>query len=156
MPRLDAERIALWRQFCLLSTGVQRKLDQALADEHRLPLAWYEVLTAVRAAGGSMRVHELCAVLDEVPSSLSRRLDRMTDDGYLRRKHTPLADDRRAVSVQITAAGRYAWRDANITFRRLVQKYFAQHLTDTDLAALQRVWGKLEVELRTEPDGDDD
>ena len=103
-----------------------------------------------------MRVHELCAVLDEVPSSLSRRLDRMTDDGYLRRKHTPLADDRRAVSVQITAAGRYAWRDANITYRRLVQKYFAQHLTDTDLAALQRVWGKLEVELRTEPDGDDD
>ncbi len=71
------------------------------------------------------------------------------------RTHPGLLDDRRAVSVQITAAGRYAWRDANITYRRLVQRYFAQHLTDTDLAALQRVWGKLEVEMRTEPNDDD-
>ena len=138
MPRLDAERIALWRQFCTVSTGLQRKIEQTLMDEHDLPLTWFDVLTAVRAAGGSMRVHELREVLDEVPSSLSRRLDRMTDDGY-----TPLPDDRRAVTVSLTNNGRYAWRDANITYRRMVQQHFAQRLTDTDIAALQRVWSKL-------------
>ncbi len=143
MPRLDAERIALWRQFCTISTGLQRKIEQTLMDEHDLPLAWFDVLTAVRAAGGSMRVHELREVLDEVPSSLSRRIDRMTDDGYLKRKHTPLPDDRRAVTVSMTNNGRYAWRDANITYRRLVQQHFAQRLTDTDIAALQRVWSKI-------------
>ena len=143
MPRLDAERIALWRQFCVLSAAIQRRVDQALIEEHRLPLAWFDVLTAIRDAGGSMRVHQLCEELDEVPSSLSRRLDRMVDEGYLRRRHTPQDDDRRAVSVQMTAAGRYAWRDANITYRRMVQRHFAQRLTETDLAALQRVWGKL-------------
>ena len=143
MPRLDAERIALWRQFCTISTGLQRKIEQALMDEHDLPLTWFDVLTAVRAAGGSMRVHELREVLDEVPSSLSRRIDRMVDDGYLKRKHTPLPDDRRAVTVSMTNNGRYAWRDANITYRRLVQQHFAQRLTDTDIAALQRVWSKI-------------
>ncbi len=143
MPRLDAERIALWRQFCTISTGLQRKIEQTLMDEHDLPLAWFDVLTAVRAAGGSMRVHELREVLDEVPSSLSRRIDRMVDDGYLKRKHTPLPDDRRAVTVSMTNNGRYAWRDANITYRRLVQQHFAQRLTDTDIAALQRVWSKI-------------
>jgi DNA-binding MarR family transcriptional regulator len=144
VPRLDAERIALWRQFCTLSTAMQRRIDQALIDEHRLPLAWFDALTAIRAAGGSVRVHQLCDELDEVPSSLSRRLDRMVDEGLIRRRHTPQADDRRAVTVQMTAAGRYAWRDANITYRRMVQRHFAQRLTDTDLAALQRVWSKLD------------
>ena len=155
MPRLDAERIALWRQFCTLSTAVQRKIDQALTEEHRVPLPWFDVLTSIRAAGGTMRVHQLCEALDEVPSSLSRRLDRMTEEGLVRRKHSPQPDDRRAVTVQLTAAGRYAWRDANITYRRMVQRLFAQRLTDTDLAALSRVWGKLTDELISEVEPSD-
>ena len=143
MPRLDAERIALWRQFCQVSAALQRTLDQQLTDEHGLSLAWFDALSAIRAAGGSMRVHELCEVLGEVPSSLSRRLDRMEEAGFVRRKHTPQPDDRRAVTVSLTADGRTEWRDANTTYRRLVQEHFAKRLTDTDIAALQRVFSKL-------------
>ena len=143
MPRLDAERIGLWRQLCITSTALQRRVETQLQEEHFLSLAWFECLAAMRDAGGTMRVHELCEVLDELPSSLSRRLDRLEEEGYVRRKHTPVADDRRAVTISLTAAGRTAWRDANITFRRMVQSHFAQHLTDTDIAALQRVFTKL-------------
>jgi DNA-binding MarR family transcriptional regulator len=143
MPRLDAERIGLWRQLCIVSTALQRKVDAQLQDEHFLSLAWFDCLAAIRDAGGVMRVHELSEVLDELPSSLSRRLDRLEEEGYVRRKHTPLPDDRRAVSVSLTAHGRTAWRDANITYRRMVQQHFAQSLTETDLAALQRIFGKL-------------
>ena len=143
MPRLDAERIGLWRQLCTVSTVLQRKVDTQLQEEHFISLAWFDCLTAIRDAGGTMRGHELSEALDELPSSLSRRLDRLEEEGYVRRKHTPLPDDRRAVSVSLTANGRGAWRDANITFRRMVQQHFAQSLTDTDLAALQRIFGKL-------------
>lgn len=143
MPRLDAERIALWRQFCQVSAALQRTLDQQLTDEHGLSLAWFDALSAIRAAGGAMRVHELCAELGEVPSSLSRRLDRMEDEGLVGRQHTPQPEDRRAVTVTLTAEGRSLWRDANIEYRRLVQEHFAKRLTDTDLAALQRIFGKL-------------
>ena len=142
MPRLDAERIALWRQFCSVSTALQRQVDQALVEEHDLSLAWFEVLSAVRDAGGSIRVHELCEALDEVPSSLSRRLDRMEHDELLQRAHTPQPDDRRAVTVSLTPEGRLLWRDANITYRRMVQEHFAKRLTDTDIGALQRVFGQ--------------
>ncbi|MDO8363519.1 MAG: MarR family transcriptional regulator [Actinomycetota bacterium] len=143
MPRLDAERIALWRQFCQVSAALQRTVDQQLVEEHELPLAWFDALAAIRSAGGAMRVHELCAELGEVPSSLSRRLDRMEEQGLVRRKHTPQPDDRRAVTVTLTADGRAVWREANIVYRRLVQEHFARRLTDTDLGALQRVFGKL-------------
>lgn len=143
MPRLDAERIALWRRWNIASTDLQRKMDAQLMEAHDLPLAWFECLAAIRDAGGTMRVHELSEALEELPSSLSRRLDRLEDEGMVRRKRTPLPDDRRAVSVSLTKAGREVWHDANITFRRMVQYHFAQHLTDTDIAAIQRVLGKL-------------
>ncbi|MBI4932575.1 MAG: MarR family transcriptional regulator [Actinobacteria bacterium] len=143
MPRLDAERIALWRRWNIASTELQRKVDAQLMEDHDLPLAWFECLGAIRDAGGTMRVHELSEALQELPSSLSRRLDRLEEEGMVRRKRTPLPDDRRAVSVSLTKAGREVWRDANITFRRMVQHHFAVHLTETDIAAIQRVLGKL-------------
>ncbi len=143
MPRLDAERIALWRELCTTSARLQRTIDRTLNDLHGLPLPWFDALTEIRRAGGSVRVHELCVALDEVPSSLSRRLDRMEHEGFVRRKASPRKDDRRAVIVTSTPDGRAAWFDANVTYRRMVQHHFAQRLTDTDIAALQRVWGKL-------------
>ena len=142
MPRLDAERISLWRQYCLWSDSLQRRVDQQLMEDHDLPLAWYDCLTAIRDAGGELRVHELCDTLGEVPSSLSRRLDRLEDEGLVRRSQPPRHGDRRAVTVSLTAAGRAVWRDANITYRRMVQQLFAQRLTDTDITALMRVFTK--------------
>lgn len=143
MPRLDAERIALWRQLCVAIDDTRRQLDRELGEQHAMPLAWFDCLAAIRDSGGTMRVHELCEVLHEVPSSLSRRLDRLEDEGWITRAHTPSPSDRRAVSVSITSVGRAEWRDANVTFRRLVQQHFAQHLTETDIAGIQLVLRKL-------------
>ena len=89
-------------------------------------------------------MHELCNALEEVPSSFSRRLDRMEDEGLVRRSATKSATDRRAVTVRLTADGRARWRDAAVTYRRLVQQLFAHRLTDTDLLTLQRVFSKFE------------
>ena len=109
-----------------------------------MSLAWYDALTAIRSAGGRMRVHELCTALSEIPSSLSRRLDRLEEEGFVWRKSTPMPDDRRAVTISLTREGRNVWRDATITYRNVVQTYFARHLTETDILALQRVWAKLD------------
>ena len=143
MPRLDAERIALWRQLCTSSTALQRRIDQVLMEEHDLPLAWFEVMSALQRAGGAMRVSRLCSELDEVPSSLSRRLDRMEGEGFVDREATPEPGDRRSVTVSLTREGRSLWRDANVIYRRGVQRHFAQMVTETDIHALQRLLAKL-------------
>ncbi len=143
MPRLDAERIALWRRFQRNSADVRRRIDAELVAQHDVSLAWFEVLSTIRDAGGSMRVGELCEQLAEVPSSLSRRLDRMEAGELISRQAAPAIDDRRAVIVAIEREGREIWRDANITYRRMVQDQFARSLTDTDIAALHRILGKL-------------
>ncbi|MEY2580956.1 MAG: hypothetical protein QOE09_805 [Ilumatobacteraceae bacterium] len=145
MPRLDAGRVATWRAFGMIVADVQRKVEEGLVNDYDLPLAWFEILAALQAAGGSMRVRELCETLHEFPSSLSRRLDRLEESGFVHRAPTPIPDDKRAVLVSLTRDGRAEWRDANITYRRMVQQHFANALSDTDIAALQRIFSKLDT-----------
>ena len=143
MPRLDAGRVATWRAFGVVTADIQRKVEAGLVDDYELPLAWFETLAALQAGGGSLRVGELCEVLHEPPSSMSRRLDWLEEQGFVKRSATPKHDDKRAVTVSLTRDGRAEWRDANITYRRMVQQHFAHVLSDTDIAALQRIFGKL-------------
>jgi len=144
MPRLDAGRLATWRAFGVVAAEVQRKVEAGLVDDYDLPLTWFEILASLQAAGGSMRVGELCEALHELPSSLSRRLDRLEEQGFVSRTAISVHDDRRAVIVSLTPDGRAEWRDANITYRRMVQQHFARVLSDTDIAALQRIFSKLD------------
>jgi DNA-binding MarR family transcriptional regulator len=143
VPRLDAERIGLWRSLDRTVTAVGRQIDADLVDEFDLPLAWFEVMSALQRAGGAMRVSRLCSELDEVPSSLSRRLDRMEGEGFVEREATPEPTDKRVVTVILTREGRSLWRDASVIYRRGVQKHFAQVVTDSDIVALQRLLSKL-------------
>lgn len=142
MPRLDAERVVLWRRLGNVIAAVQRELDAELEEAHGLSLVWFEAMSAIRDGGGQRRVSELCEALGDVVSSVSRRLDRMQDAGLVERSDAPVDGDRRSVTVSLTNAGRALWRDANITFRRVLQHRFASWLTDTDVAALQRVLTK--------------
>jgi DNA-binding MarR family transcriptional regulator len=143
MPRLDAERIDLLRSLSQATTAISRLIDADLLAEYDISLAWFDVMTALQRAGGSLRVSELRNLLDEIPSSLSRRLDRMEQEGHVEREPTPTPTDRRAVTVHLTRDGRLFWRDANVTYRRAVQRHFAVVVTDSDINAMQRLLSKL-------------
>ena len=81
-----------------------------------------------------------------MPSSLSRRLDRLEQVGWVERHTSSNGADGHAVEVTLTKDGREVWRDANVTYRRMVQHVFASKLTDTDIAAITRVLGKVSAE----------
>ena len=50
MPRLDAERVALFRALGLATTAIVRQIDAELVEEFQLPLAWFDVMTALQRA----------------------------------------------------------------------------------------------------------
>jgi DNA-binding MarR family transcriptional regulator len=143
VPRLDAERIALWRRLRVAVGHVDRRIDLQMVAEHGLSIRQFDVLSALRTSTEPTRVNQLCAELGEVASSLSRRLDRLEEAGWIKRHLGPTDVDGRTVTVTLTRQGRLVWHDANITFRRELQRHFAQALTETDIAALTRVLGKL-------------
>lgn len=144
MAAPDPERIAVWRSFLAAHAAVERALTIALEEERELQLPWFEVLNALQLAGGKVRVMELAELVLVTPSSLSRQLTRLEDEGLVRRERSvAVGEDNRAVLIVLTRDGRDTWRRANTTYQRVVKRLFTSHLTDTDVASMHRVLGKV-------------
>lgn len=139
MARLDATRVAVWREMQSVSAEIERRIDEALLAEWEVPLGWFDVLSALQRLGGAARPSDVAVELRLVRSSLSRRLDRLEEEGWVQRTRPADLDDQRAVVVELTRRGRTLWREMNVTYRRAVQLHVASALSDEDVAALRRV-----------------
>ena len=145
MPRLDAQRVAAWRDLQSVGAELERVIDDELTAEWDVPLGWFDVLAALQRLGGAARPSDLADELRLVRSSLSRRLDRLEEEGWVARKRPGDVDDHRMVVVELTRRGRTLWREMNVTYRRAVQTHVAGVLTDTDIADLRRILSKISV-----------
>jgi len=143
MPRLDATRVSAWRELQAVAAELERVIDDELTAEWDVPLGWFDVLAALQRLGGSARPSDLAVELRLVRSSLSRRLDRLEEEGWVARQRRGDRDDHRAVVVVLTRRGRALWREMNVTYRRAVQAHVSSHLADSDVAHLARILGIL-------------
>lgn len=139
MARLDATRLAAWRELQSVAAELERTIDDELTAEWDVPLGWFDVLAGLQRLGGTARPSELAVELRLVRSSLSRRLDRLEEEGWVARRRPATADDHRAVVVELTRRGRALWREMNVTYRRAVQAHVASALDDTDVGELRRI-----------------
>jgi DNA-binding MarR family transcriptional regulator len=138
MPRLDATRVAAWRDLQSIAAELERLIDEDVTAEWDVPLGWFDVLAGLQRLGGRARPSDLAAELRLVRSSLSRRLDRLEEEGWVAR-HQPANVDHRAVVVVLTRRGRTLWREMNITYRRAVQAHVSSLLADGDVSDLRRI-----------------
>jgi len=143
VPRLDAERVALWRAFQTAGEVVSRSIEAEMFAEFHLALPQFDLLAALAQSNDQMRVKELCEILSAVPSSLSRRIDSLAERGYVTREEAPTVEDNRAVMVRLTRMGRLVWRDSNILYRRAIQREFANGLTETEVSTMVRALTKV-------------
>jgi DNA-binding MarR family transcriptional regulator len=141
MSRPDPERLAVWRSFLQAHATITRVLEEELRDERDLPLGWYDVLVQLHEAGGRLRMHELAERLLINKSSLSRQCDRMEEAGLLLREPSP--EDGRGWYAVLTREGKDLLRRSSPVHLRGVQQHFTQYLTETDVAALSRIFAKL-------------
>lgn len=146
MARLDATRVGAWRGLQAVVGQIEREIDVELRADWDIPLGWFDVLASLQRLGGRARPLDVAADLRLPPSSLSRRLDRLEEEGWIARHRLVDDADRRAVEVELTRTGRRLWREMNVSYRRAVQASFAQHLADADVGALRQVIELLTVE----------
>lgn len=136
MPRLDAARVQAWRDLQSIVAELERRIDDDLRDEWAVPLGWFDVLSTLRQLDGRARPQDVASALRIPASSLSRRLDRLEEEGWVRRHRDVDPDDHRAVEVELTKRGRNLWREMNVTYRRAVQARMATHLDEDAMAAV--------------------
>jgi len=142
MARLERSRLEVWQQFLRAHRRVLAVLGDELEQERGLPLAWYEVLLHVeRAPDRRLRMGDLADAVVLSPSGLTRLVDRMVDDGLVRRE--PCPSDRRSTYAVLTGDGRSALRRAAPTHLRGIDEHFARLLTDDEVDVLSRALGRV-------------
>jgi DNA-binding MarR family transcriptional regulator len=119
--------------------AVQRAIDDDLRREWAVPLGSFEVLAALRELGGAARPQDVAAWMRIPPSSLSRRLDRLEEEGWIARHRGVDPEDHRVVEVELTSRGRTLWREMNVSYRRALQSRFAGRLSDEQIGILTDV-----------------
>jgi DNA-binding MarR family transcriptional regulator len=101
---IDEEQLALWRAFLRAHSTMLRRISRDLEDAGLPPLAWYDVLAALRdAPERSLRQVELAERVLLSNSGLSRLVDRIESKGLVERKNCP--SDRRSFHVSLTDEG---------------------------------------------------
>jgi len=139
MPRLDNVRVGTWRGLQALVGELERNIDEELRADWDITIGWFDVLTSLQRLGGLARPLDVAADLRLPASSVSRRLDRLEEEGWIARHRHVDELDKRAVDIELTKSGRRLWREMNVSYRRAVQSLFATHLDDEDIDDLRRI-----------------
>jgi DNA-binding MarR family transcriptional regulator len=133
--RPDDWRIAVWRSFLRAHAAVIHELEQELAAEARLPLSTYDVLLQlVEAPGHRLRMAELAARVLLSRSGLTRLVDRLQADGFVRREPSP--NDARGTYTVLTREGFNAFRRAAPVHLAGVQRHWLSRFDDDELRVL--------------------
>ncbi|GAA1865439.1 MULTISPECIES: MarR family winged helix-turn-helix transcriptional regulator [Pseudonocardia] len=134
--------LASWRSFLRAHAGVTRQLETELEGEQQLSLAAYDVLVQLsEAPGHRLRMTELADAVLLSRSGVTRLVDRLERVGLVAR--AKVADDGRGVTARLTDTGYDRLRTAAVTHLRGVRAHFVERLDADDLAALERIMGRL-------------
>ena len=140
--QLSKQHLAAWRTFLKAHALLVDRIDHDLVAARQLPLSWYDVLIELyEAPERRLRMHEVAERVVLSRSGLTRLVDRLEAEGFLRRDRS--GADRRGAYAVITEEGIAALRRAWPIYARGIAQYFAHWLTEEEAqlfaAALERI-----------------
>jgi DNA-binding MarR family transcriptional regulator len=136
--------LAAWQALLRAHASVMRELSTDLALKARLPLGDFDVLAQLAFAGGELRMTDLAHRAFSSRSAMTRRVDRMVEEGLVRRTNSDA--DGRGVVVALTDAGLAALEAAVPIHLKGVSKLFVERLSDEELSVLERALGKIALD----------
>src|SRR5215204_2500424 len=133
-----------WQSLLRAHATLLRELATDLVDEIGLTLGDFDVLAQLGQANGELRMSELAAQAFSSRSGMTRRIDRLVDEGLVMRTNSDA--DGRGVVVALTDAGVSRLAEAVPGHLRQVRELFVDKLTDVELSALAGALDKVAVE----------
>src|ERR1700704_4265524 len=120
---------------------LMRQLQTDLVSKTGLDLNDFDVIAQLALAGGRLRMTELAARAFSSRSGLTRRIDRLVEEGLVGR--TTADGDARGVVVTLTDAGGARVSETVQVHLRAVAMLFMAKLDDQELAVLERALKKV-------------
>jgi DNA-binding MarR family transcriptional regulator len=131
-----------WYALLCTHAHVTAQIDAVLTERHRISFSAFEILCRLKDQE-PQPVRALAGRLVSVsPTRASRLMQDLINAGLLQRG----ADqgDGRISLISFTAEGRRFAEEVVVTFAEAVRKYFVAPLDAEDIAALTRIWKKLQ------------
>jgi DNA-binding MarR family transcriptional regulator len=137
----DDPGILAWRTFLTAYATIIRRLEAELEDQQSLALSDLDVLIQLHRAGGTLRMRDLAERALLSRSGMTRRVDRLEEDGYIVR--TACDTDRRGSFAQLTDAGRDRLVAALPSHLRGIEAHFVAKLSPDELDMVRSALSKL-------------
>jgi DNA-binding MarR family transcriptional regulator len=141
-PDIDLDVEGIVDRIGGINRRMKKGMEIVLAEYGLTPPEWHVMSHLRLAKGGDQRSSpgELAADLEISSGAMTSRLDRLEQQGYVRRMPDP--KDRRAIVVELTPEGKAAWdRTAGIAGRR--EAFFTSALTKAEQRQLNDLLRKL-------------
>src|SRR6478735_8883282 len=125
----STEATAAWIRLMRVQSRVLGAVEQDLKKAGFPPLAWYDALLELsRAPEGEMRPVELEKQMLIPQYSTSRLVDRLVEEGLVRRRQCPM--DKRGLFVEITDTGRELQKKMWNAYSLAIERHVGSKLTD--------------------------
>ncbi len=139
---LPESHLDAWRALLNAHTAVVTHAEEALAAAGLPPLAWYDVLWAIRRAPGRrIRMAELASTVTISRGGLTKLADRLEHAGLIRRE--PADTDGRGLYAVLTAEGTAMLRRMWPVYSRALRETFVSAISNEEAlliaAALNRI-----------------
>ncbi len=142
-PRLvSPEQVQSWFALLFTHATITGRIHSVLMEQHKISFSTVEIMCWLLETEPES-VRTLSRKLVSVsPTRASRLVQELVDAGRLQRG----ADqgDGRVSLLSFTTSGRLFAEAVKHTFEAAVKEYFVDPLDDDDIAALIRIWAKLE------------
>jgi DNA-binding MarR family transcriptional regulator len=127
--------LSAWRAVLNAHVSLVAAVEEELAADGLPPLAWYDVLWAVRSAPGRrIRMAELASHVTISRGGLTKLADRLETAGLLRREAA--AEDRRGFYAVLTDAGEDMLRRMWPVYARVIRATFVASISPTEASAI--------------------
>jgi DNA-binding MarR family transcriptional regulator len=136
--------LGAWRALLRAHASLMRQLGTELEKQTGLHLGDFDVLGQLAEAGGDLRMTELADRTLSSRSGMTRRIDRMVEEGLVRRASA--GGDGRGVVVALTDAGASRLIETAPIHLRGVAELFVAKLDDHELAALESALDKVTLD----------
>lgn len=134
---LSKERLRTWLKLLKATRGIEAELRERMRREWGTTLPRFDVLAALHRAEGGLTMSELSGTLRVSNGNVTGLVDRLAEDGLLRRE--AVEGDRRASRVRLTPEGRRRF----IAMARLHEAWVDELLSPIGAEGLQVIRTRL-------------
>ena len=141
MYQIKPEELRLWRAFLAAQAAIVPGIESELGGLTEVSLGDLEVLVALNENGGQMRMAELADAISASRSGLTRRVDRLKNQGLVDRASVP--SDKRGAYAVITDRGTRHLEDVLPGYQSVVSRRFLSVLNPEERNMLLRLLERL-------------